>query len=122
MANDETITSFNVGHLLRIMPNLPEEKAEEFFPHLEEAMWENDITRFDRAAHFLAQLGHESADLTVWEEAGYLPRDEQMAYLQTKEFYPYYGRGPIQITWEETYARLGEALGVDLVAEPDLLL
>lgn len=34
----------------------------------------------------------------------------------------YYGRGYVQITWKANYARLGERLGVDLVAEPDRAL
>lgn len=34
----------------------------------------------------------------------------------------YYGRGFVQLTWKSNYARAGAALGVDLVAEPDLAL
>lgn len=34
----------------------------------------------------------------------------------------YYGRGFVQLTWKKTYARAGEALGVDLVGKPDLAL
>lgn len=34
----------------------------------------------------------------------------------------YYGRGLIQITWIENYARLGDRIGVDLVADPDKAL
>ncbi|MBL8590640.1 MAG: hypothetical protein JNK46_19045 [Methylobacteriaceae bacterium] len=34
----------------------------------------------------------------------------------------YYGRGYVQITWKVNYRRLGERLGVDLVAAPDRAL
>jgi len=34
----------------------------------------------------------------------------------------WYGRGYVQITWKENYRRLGDAIGVDLVANPDLAL
>ena len=37
-------------------------------------------------------------------------------------YYPYYGRGPCQITWEANYEKFGALLGVDLVNHPDLAL
>lgn len=37
-------------------------------------------------------------------------------------YYPWYGRGLIQTTWEDNYKRMGKAIGVDLTKNPDLLL
>lgn len=37
-------------------------------------------------------------------------------------YYPYYGRGFVQLTWESNYQRASAVLGVDLVSEPDLAL
>jgi hypothetical protein len=34
----------------------------------------------------------------------------------------YYGRGFVQLTWKENYARMGKALGLDLVDKPNLAL
>jgi len=34
----------------------------------------------------------------------------------------YYGRGYVQLTWKANYARMGLALGLDLVMHPDLAL
>lgn len=34
----------------------------------------------------------------------------------------YYGRGIVQLTWLENYKRTGDALGVDLVKDPDLAM
>ena len=34
----------------------------------------------------------------------------------------YYGRGFVQLTWQENYAKLGTLLGIDLVGDPDLAL
>jgi predicted chitinase len=34
-------------------------------------------------------------------------------------YFPYYGRGFVQLTWKYNYARYTELLGIDLVKEPD---
>jgi predicted chitinase len=34
----------------------------------------------------------------------------------------FYGRGYIQLTWHDNYAMASKALGIDLIAEPDLAL
>lgn len=43
-------------------------------------------------------------------------------YLRKKKYYPYYGRGFSQLTWEENYKKESKRLGVDLVGNPDLIL
>jgi len=37
-------------------------------------------------------------------------------------YYPYYGRGFVQITWKENYEKFSKLLGIDLVNDPDLAL
>lgn len=37
-------------------------------------------------------------------------------------YWPYYGRGFIQLTWESNYRRYGDAIGIDLVGQPDKAL
>jgi len=37
-------------------------------------------------------------------------------------YYPWYGRGYVQLTWEENYARAGKILGCDLTTDPDAAL
>lgn len=44
------------------------------------------------------------------------------AYLRSKKYFPFVGRGFIQITWEENYKKYGDLLGIDLIANPDLAL
>lgn len=34
-------------------------------------------------------------------------------------YYPYYGRGFVQLTWEDNYKKMGKLLGIDLLKEPD---
>jgi hypothetical protein len=44
------------------------------------------------------------------------------SYLQSKSYYPYIGRGFVQLTWEENYAKAGPKVDEDLVTFPDLAL
>lgn len=44
------------------------------------------------------------------------------AYLKKKRYYPYVGMGYVQLTWEANYKRASDELGVDFLAEPELLL
>ena len=46
------------------------------------------------------------------------------AYLQSKEYYPYVGRGFVQLTWEDNYRRASTLLSLvderDLVKHPEM--
>jgi hypothetical protein len=37
------------------------------------------------------------------------------SYLQSKDYYPYYGRGYVQLTWEANYDKMGKKLGIDML-------
>jgi hypothetical protein len=37
-------------------------------------------------------------------------------------YYPYHGRGFVQLTWKANYIKAGKELGIDFVANPDELL
>ena len=37
-------------------------------------------------------------------------------------YYPYYGRGLVQITWKKNYEKFGKLLGIDLVHKPHYAL
>jgi predicted chitinase len=58
-----------------------------------------------RLLHFFAHVIPETGYLTLMKESG------GPSYLQTKAYYPYYGRGLIQLTWEETYRSYGNFRG-----------
>lgn len=52
------------------------------------------------------------------EEAYYLGARAE-AYRQRLRYYPWHGRGFVQLTWERNYIRAGQQLGVDLISNPD---
>ena len=48
-------------------------------------------------------------------------KSRKMGNVGDKKFATYRGRGPIQITGMDTYRKVGDAIGVDLIKNPDLL-
>jgi hypothetical protein len=58
----------------------------------------------------------------AWETAyTYQPITEYGSekYLKSKKYYPYIGRGYVQLTWADNYKKFGNALGIDLAAHPE---
>jgi predicted chitinase len=70
-----------------------------------------------RVQMFLANIIQETDALKTLAE--YDSRDG--TYLRSKRYYPYYGRGYIQLTWQDNYRAAGDALGVNLINTPALL-
>ncbi|MBC3363456.1 glycoside hydrolase family 19 protein [Pseudomonas sp. SWRI154] len=119
------------AQLLLILPNAGA-SAGVFAPVLNIAMGRYQIVGLKRVAAFIAQVGHESGQLCYLRELGndvYLSKYDtgRLASLlgNTPEAdgdgQRYRGRGLIQITGRANYQACGEALGLDLVAEPALL-
>ena len=70
-------------------------------------------------AAFLANVGHETGDLIYIEEidkADYCSSSGDCPCAAGKR---YYGRGPLQISWNYNYCAVGNAIGVDLRSDPD---
>lgn len=61
---------------------------------------------------------------TAWHECRLIPQKEwgSDSYLKGKNYYPYFGRGFCQLTWDYNYKKEGERLGIDLLNKPDLAL
>ncbi|WP_454833224.1 glycoside hydrolase family 19 protein [Pseudomonas veronii] len=114
-------------HLLQILPNAGRQ-AGVFASALSLAMDRYQINTRLRMAAFIAQVGHESGQFRwlkeLWgptaQQAGYEGRDD-LGNTVKGDGSKYRGRGLIQITGRANYAACGEALGLDLINQPELL-
>ena len=74
-------------------------------------------------AYVLATADHETAHtFQPVAEAFWIKPDAEAWRKQNLRYYPYYGRGYVQLTWKNNYALYGQLLGIDLVNKPDLAL
>ena len=113
--------------LLQILPNAGP-VAGVFVPVLNTAMSRYQIVSAKRVAAFIAQIGHESGQLKYVKEI-WGPTKAQAKYEGRVDLgntvagdgSKYRGRGLIQITGRANYEACGEALGLDLISQPELL-
>ncbi|MBP1884716.1 glycoside hydrolase family 19 protein [Sinorhizobium mexicanum] len=71
-------------------------------------------------AYMLATTFHETArQMTPVKEAYWLSEAWRRRNLR---YYPYYGRGYVQLTWRDNYRRAGGHVGDNLADNPDLAL
>ncbi|MGD9485251.1 glycoside hydrolase family 19 protein [Streptomyces sp. TRM70308] len=85
----------------------------------------DETTRKREAAAFLANVSHETGGLVhivEQNEANY-PHycDASQPYGCPAGQAAYYGRGPIQLSWNFNYKAAGDALGLDLLNNPHLV-
>jgi len=90
------------------------------------ALWDyqatgSPMTDLRWLAYMLATVYHECAT-KMWP----VTEGGSQSYLQSKEYWPYIGRGFVQLTWEANYDKASAALGLiddrDLVDFPQLAL
>jgi predicted chitinase len=112
-----------LDQLRAIMPNLPPAKAQQYLPLINQAMAEAHIDTPQKQAAFLAQIAHESVELTYMEEiasgAAYEGRGD-LGNTQPGDGKRFKGRGPIQLTGRNNYTAAGRDLHLDLVNHPEI--
>jgi chitodextrinase/predicted chitinase len=83
----------------------------------------SDTVRKQEAAAFLANANHETGGLVHITEINKSNDlcDESQSYGCPAGTYAYYGRGPIQLSWNFNYKAAGDALGLNLLGNPYLV-
>ncbi|RSM81244.1 chitinase [Kibdelosporangium aridum] len=85
----------------------------------------SDVTRKQEAAAFLANVSHETGGLVhvVEQNQANYPHycDWGQPYGCPAGQAAYYGRGPIQLSWNFNYKAAGDALGLPLLTNPWLV-
>lgn len=121
------------GFRLHLDPTIEQEQVDglEFLlgEFESEPLWK-DIRHI---AYALATVFHETAGsfqpvvegyyLAKTEPPDYAGKTKRVrAFQKTLRYYPYFGRGYVQLTWKSNYEKAGKAIGVDLVSDPDKAL
>jgi predicted chitinase len=85
----------------------------------------DDTVKKQEAAAFLANVNHETGGLVyvVEQNTANYPHycDTGQSYGCPAGTAAYYGRGPIQLSWNFNYKAAGDALGIDLLNNPYLV-
>ncbi|XCM83967.1 glycoside hydrolase family 19 protein [Kitasatospora sp. HUAS MG31] len=85
----------------------------------------SDTVKKQEAAAFLANVSHETGGLVhiVEQNTANYPHycDSSQPYGCPAGQAAYYGRGPIQLSWNFNYKAAGDALGIDLLHNPNLV-
>lgn len=80
------------------------------------------IVMKEQLAYLLATPYHETYDYLKSIRFGAMKELGGEAYLKSKPYYPFYGRGPSHLTWKTNYTKEATRTGLDLMKNPDLLL
>jgi predicted chitinase len=109
-------TFFNLIRTKALLPKMSQEQVDSINAILDEIERQN-VTDNKHKAYIMATAFHETAHtmLPVVEYGS-------QKYLRSKNYYPYIGRGFVQLTWLYNYEKYSKIMGIDFVSNPELLL
>lgn len=124
--NPDLIGPGSIGTLQEKLDQIGEGKIHDFTTKagtIDAIKWEcntQGIGLKTQIAYVLATVEWETAQtFEPVREAFWLSEDWRRNNLR---YYPYYGRGYVQLTWKSNYQKYGQILGIDLVNNPDLAM
>jgi len=115
---------FFVGYRSRLDPNRKLDQNEvnaldNFLDFVDSSFKDLSIPQW---SYVFATTFHETkATFLPVREAYWLPNAEAWRKKNLR-YYPYYGRGFVQITWKDNYSKFSKLMGVDFVNNPDLVM
>src|SRR5687768_16860193 len=74
---------------------------------------------YDEAAYVLATVDWETNHTFLPVKEAYWVKNAEAWRKRNLKYWPYYGRGYIQLTWEENYLKASEFFKQDFVNSPD---
>lgn len=129
---DATVTALLAGlppgpskeKLSLVMPRALSDRITLYYDPLVASMKKHSITTSRRMAHFIAQIGHETASLRYAEEiadgSAYEGRLD-LGNTQPGDGRRFKGRGLIQLTGRANYTEYSRDTGIDYVSKPHLV-
>lgn len=74
---------------------------------------------FEEAAYVLATADWETNHTFEPVREAYYLGSKAEAHRKKLKYYPYYGRGFVQLTWKDNYKKVSDYFGFDYVSNPD---
>ncbi len=76
----------------------------------------------NQLAYILATAYHETAHTVKPVKEAFWIKNAEEWRKKFLRYYPWYGRGYVQLTWDYNYKKAGENLNLDLTTDPDVVM
>jgi putative chitinase len=76
----------------------------------------------NQAAYVLATALWETNRTMKPVKEAYWVKNAETWRKNNLRYWPWYGRGYVQLTWEANYIKAGKSLGLDLITDPDVVM